>query len=151
MVKNVNCGQKGVTLSEHGTENAAALHPEPRLRKLSAALGAQSSGLAALGAQSSGLAARPEQSPVRPAPPLCSSLAPAQPLTAWAPWAARPGTWGHDSAICHARLPAPVPACTLTLRVGVRFESACARGAKPCWLPGSCPAVWTGVLELLTI
>lgn len=61
-----------------------------------------------------------------------------------------PGTRGHG-AICRTRLLATVPACTLTLIVGVRFDSACAGEAEPCLLPGSCPAVQTGVPELLTI
>lgn len=62
----------------------------------------------------------------------------------------RPGARGPDGAICHTRLPATVPAHTLTLIVGARSGSACARGAEPCLPPGSYPGVWTGVLELLT-
>lgn len=63
----------------------------------------------------------------------------------------RPGARGPDGAICHTRLPATVPAHTLTLIVGARSGSACAQGAEPCLPPGSYPGVRTGVMELLTI
>lgn len=71
--------------------------------------------------------AHPSGSPSRVPEPLL--ILPPQPNCG-------PGTWEHDGAICHARLPATVPASTLTLTCGVGLESARVLMSRDpvCWL-----------------